>query len=251
MVGVSRQPGPTVRLRRAINDFLVGSFPPGPAFIPLYISINLQKIGSLPFCIFLCVYYDNFSPGACVYTACHGVYGLCWMLKHWAFEDRSWRTKVTLISAINSWVAVLGLYWVAPWLLISRRAPAASIERLGACVVVFVLGVVIMMVADAQKHFTLAVKKGLITTGMFRHVRHPNYLGEMMLYGALAGMVLDSSGPYGLSIPWLILAWVWIQVFHTNICMKECSMSRYDEWESYVARTGMLLPWPPALLGAE
>jgi steroid 5-alpha reductase family enzyme len=37
-----------------------------------------------------------------------------------------------------------------------------------------------MIAADAQKYFTLRVQRGLITSGMFRYIRHPNYLGEMM-----------------------------------------------------------------------
>ena len=63
-----------------------------------------------------------------------------------------------------------------------------------------------MIAADAQKYFTLRVKSGLITDGMFRHVRHPNYLGEMMIYGSFALMV-------GHWLPWLVLAGVWFGVF--------------------------------------
>ena len=46
-----------------------------------------------------------------------------------------------------------------------------------------------MIAADAQKFFTLRVKRGLITDGMHRYIRHPNYLGEMMIYGSFAMMV--------------------------------------------------------------
>ena len=46
-----------------------------------------------------------------------------------------------------------------------------------------------MIAADAQKYFTLRVKRGLITDGVHRYVRHPNYLGEMMIYGSFALMV--------------------------------------------------------------
>jgi steroid 5-alpha reductase family enzyme len=46
-----------------------------------------------------------------------------------------------------------------------------------------------MIAADAQKYFTLRLQPGLITHGMFRYIRHPNYLGEMMIYGSFALMV--------------------------------------------------------------
>ena len=37
-----------------------------------------------------------------------------------------------------------------------------------------------MIASDAQKYFTLRLKRDLITDGMYRFIRHPNYLGEMM-----------------------------------------------------------------------
>jgi steroid 5-alpha reductase family enzyme len=46
-----------------------------------------------------------------------------------------------------------------------------------------------MIAADAQKYFTVPVGPGRITDGMCRYVRHPNYLGEMMVYGSFALMV--------------------------------------------------------------
>ena len=39
---------------------------------------------------------------------------------------------------------------------------------------------------DAQKYYTLQFKKGLITDGMFRYIRSPKYLGEMMIYSSYA-----------------------------------------------------------------
>jgi steroid 5-alpha reductase family enzyme len=92
-----------------------------------------------------------------------------------------------------------------------------------------------MMASDAQKHFTLQVRRGLITTGFFARVSHPNYLGEMILYGAFAVVA-------GHWIPWIVLAWVWLVLFVPNMLGKEASMSRYPEWADYKARTGMLLP---------
>ena len=62
-------------------------------------------------------------------------------------------------------------------------------------------GVAVMLGADCQKHFTLKYRKGLITEGMFRYIRHPNYTGEMLIYGSYALLV-------GHWIPWAILAWV-------------------------------------------
>ena len=108
--------------------------------------------------------------------------------------------------------------------------------RLALAIGMHTLGVVLMMAADAQKYFTLKVRRGLIEDGLFARIRHPNYLGEMMLYAAYA-VVVDHW------IPWVVLAWVWGAVFLPNMLLKEASMSRYPGWSAYKARTGMLWPW--------
>jgi len=52
-------------------------------------------------------------------------------------------------------------------------------------------------------------------------------------------------------IPWAVLAWVWLELFLPNMLLKEASMSRYPDWTDYYSRTGMLLPWIPALLKSK
>ena len=234
----ARPAHPAVQRMAAVNRYLSQDFLGGPRLLKLSWVINFQKGGTLPFVALLMLLYGNFSVEAWVYLALHGSYGLVWLLKHFAFRDRSWEVKVTLGGALNSFLFVLGPYWLMPWLLLSGvlgDRPSASSALLGGAVALHTLGVVIMIASDAQKHFTLKVKRGLITDGMFKHIRHPNYLGEMMLYAAYALLVRHW-------IPWLILGWVWLGVFLVNMRMKEASMSRYPEWAAYAARTGMLLP---------
>ena len=92
-----------------------------------------------------------------------------------------------------------------------------------------------MIAADAQKYFTLRVRRGLITDGMYRYIRHPNYLGEMMIYGSFALMVWHW-------LPVVVLAWVWIGFFATYMVLKEASMSRYAGWADYRRRSWWLVP---------
>src|SRR3546814_12138627 len=76
------------------------------------------------------------------------------------------------------------MYWSFGWLLISGTSqpdyPLPDAMWFCLCVSLCIIGSVIMIAADAQKYFTLRVQRGLITDGMHRYVRHPNYLGEMM-----------------------------------------------------------------------
>ena len=92
-----------------------------------------------------------------------------------------------------------------------------------------------MIAADAQKYFTLRLKRGLITDGMYRYIRHPNYLGEMLIYGSFALMVWHW-------LPFIVLAWIWGGFFAINMTIKEARMSRYPAWAEYKKRSWWLLP---------
>lgn len=222
------------RLTRYLSEDFLG----GPRVLRLSWVINFQKGGTLPFVALLMLAYRNTSTEAWVYLALHGSYGLCWLLKHAAFPDSRWDTKVTFGGALLSFALVLGLYWVLPFLLISdvlqpRAEAAAWLLALAICI--HTLGVVLMMTADAQRYFTLREARGLIDDGLFRLVRRPNYLGEMMVYGSYALLVRHW-------VAWVIVAWVWLAVFLPNMLATDASLSRHEGWDRYKERTGLL--WP-------
>jgi protein-S-isoprenylcysteine O-methyltransferase Ste14 len=200
--------------------------------------INFQKVGTFPFLALLMWHYDNTSTAAWIYLALHGSYGLAWLIKDLAFPDAGWQKRITIAGGINAFLGVLGWYWVFGWLLIAGHGgtyPLPEPAWFALCITLCLLGTVIMIAADAQKYFTLRVKKGLITDGLHRHIRHPNYLGEMMIYLSFALMVWHW-------LPFLVLAWVWIGVFTVNMIHKEASMSRHPEWPKYRQRTHWLIP---------
>jgi protein-S-isoprenylcysteine O-methyltransferase Ste14 len=222
--------GAWLRLRDHLSDDFLG----GPKVIKLAWAINLQKGGTLLFVAALMVVTQISTPTAWTYLALHGSYGLLWLLKERVFPDPGWQKKVTVAGAVNSWLLVLGLYWLAPVLLVVHKHEAPP-WLLASATILYALGVGLMFGSDAQKFFVLKLKRGLITDGFFARVRHPNYLGEMMIYGSFALVA-------GHWIPWLVLAWVWTGLFLPNMLQKEHRMARHPGWATYRARTGMLLP---------
>jgi len=230
------------RLRR-LNSWLLYDLGGGPRPLKFAWLIDGHKACTLPVLALLVWYYASQTPAATstaalIYVAMHGAYGLVWLLKAVTFPDPNWQVHITWPSTVVVLVS-LSLYWSIGWLLISGTSiphyPLHEGVWLGSCVVVFTLGIAIMLAADAQKHFTLRARRGLITDGMFRYVRHPNYLGEMLIYTALALAVWHW-------YPALLLACIWSGFFAVNMVMKEASMSRYADWQAYRARTYWLLP---------
>ena len=219
-----------------IRDHLAEDLFGGPRLLKMAWVIDLQKGGTLLFVLGLMWWFDVWTATAWTYATLHGSYGLLWLMKDRLFPDPNWEKRVTFGAAVAAWVLVLGPYWIAPVILVTQRVEAPPALLAGATLL-YVLGAVTMMVADAHKYFVLKVKRGLITDGLFGLVRHPNYLGEMMLYASFALIVQHW-------LPWLVLAWVWTTVFLPNMLRKEARMSRHPGWEAYRARTGMLLPKP-------
>ena len=94
--------------------------------------------------------------------------------------------------------------------------------------------------ADIQKHTQLKYQRprSLITEGLFEHCRNPNYFGEIMIY---MGFAMWSGQPFFV-VPCFLS--VWLLAFVPNMLAKEASMSRYKEWDPWVARTSLVFPSP-------
>ena len=218
---------------------------PGPKILKFAWVINVQKVGTFAFLGLLMWLYAPHTPAATsaaawIYLALHGSYGLVWFLKDRVLPDPNWEQPMSVLGGIDAFLFVLGPYWLFGWLLISgtatRNYPLPDGPWFMLCISLVVLGCVVMIAADAQKFFTLRVQRGLITDGMFRYVRHPNYTGEMMIYGGFALLVWHW-------LPVIVLAWVWLALFAVNMNLKEASMSRYPDWAAYKKRTKWVIPF--------
>lgn len=221
-------------------DFFSQDLGGGPKKIKIAWVINTEKYGAILSFAFFMWYYQNTSPAAWTYLALETGYSLIWIIKHYAFPDRSWETRITYAGAIWTFFSALIWYWVMGWVLASGLSKGAyPIDEkawLCLCVAVCIIGCVIMTSADAQKYFTLRLRSGLISDGMFKYIRHPNYLGEMIIYTSFAMVIWHW-------IPVAILACIWIGLFAPNMIFKEARMSRHAEWSAYKKKTWWLVPF--------
>ena len=76
--------------------FMTERFLGGPQVLKLAWVINFQKTGTFFYILLLMNYYQNFSVAACVYLALHGMYGFCWILKHFHSRIETGRKKSLL-----------------------------------------------------------------------------------------------------------------------------------------------------------
>lgn len=195
--------------------------------------INAHKILT-PFIVLgLMAYYNFWGILAWVYLALHGTYCLLWMIKEYSFRDRRFEEAIHPIAGFIFVFCALGAYWIAPFLIISKQMTAPN-WFIALAIFVTILGIFFHYVSDAQKHAILGIQKGLITTGLFRRTRNPNYFGEMLIYLGFAMLAQHWA-------PFIALAYWWI-FFVRNMIKKDKSMSRHPEFSDWKSRTGLVIP---------
>lgn len=196
--------------------------------------INAHKILVIPVVLGLMWFYNNWSASAFIYLGLHGTYSLLWLIKHRLYPDNRFATpQPFLIGAFFIFLPLAG-YYIAPFLLISRHieVPPALI---GLVLFLYIMGIFLHYVSDAQKYYTLRLRRGLIDDGLFARTRNPNYLGEILIYTAYATMAMHW-------LPFAVLAaWVF-GFFVRNMLAKDKSLSRHPGFAAYRTRSGLLIP---------
>ena len=127
--------------------------------------INFHKGFTAGFVLCLMFVFDNFTTGAWVYLALHGSYGFLWLMKDRLYPDKKWEEDVSIPYAVLVFVA-LGMYWIAPYILISQhKIPGDMIIAVAVALNMFWVG--FHFGSDGPKYFTLQDRAGLVKKGLF------------------------------------------------------------------------------------
>ena len=197
-------------------------------------AINIHKALVTPVVLGLMWFFNNWSTEAFIYLAIHGSYSILLLIKDSLYPDKRFDQKLPAPVAIIFVFLPLAGYYVAPYLLISRHVTLTP-PLTALVLVLYIFGIFLHYVSDAQKFYTLQNKKGLINEGLFKYTRNPNYLGEIMIYAAYATMSMHW-------LPFLILSgWVF-GFFVRNMLAKDKSLSRHAQFADYKQKSGLLFP---------
>lgn len=110
--------------------------------------------------------------------------------------------------------------------------------------VVWGIGFAVEVIADYQLQDFIKSKKGvLMTQGLWRYSRHPNYFGELLQWW---GFGIVALGVY----PWWIgligpITISYLIIFVSGIPPVEVRFQQKKGWQEYKSRTSMLILWPP------
>lgn len=197
--------------------------------------IDLFKGATAPFVLALIAATATWNRAdAWVYLGLHGSYGLLWVIKSRVFGDRNWERPLRPFRALLLTVGLLG-YWASP-VLVCLSDTEAPPWLMGMCSAIFGVGVFMHFASDMQKHMHLSHRKGvLLTDGLWARTRNPNYLGELLIYVSFTALARHW-------LPVLLFASVIALEWVPNMLRKDKSLSRYDAFAAWKARSGLLFP---------
>jgi steroid 5-alpha reductase family enzyme len=141
------------------------------------------------------------------------------------------------------------LYLIALPIMAINFTYKTQINFLGVLgILIWLFGFVFEVVSDWQlKQFISArVNKGkLLTTGLWRYSRHPNYFGEVILWWGIWLVAVSLGSPWWvvagpLTISYLIL-------FVSGVPLLEKKYQGRADFEKYKKRTSVFLPFFPKL----
>ncbi len=111
---------------------------------------------------------------------------------------------------------------------------------------IWLIGFLFELVGDLQLKRFLANPKNkgkLMTEGLWKYTRHPNYFGEATMW--LGIFIIALSTPYGwiaVIAPVLIM---YLLLFVSGVPLTEKSFESKPGWDAYKKRTSKFVPLPP------
>uniref|UniRef100_A0A7S2PWM4 Steroid 5-alpha reductase C-terminal domain-containing protein n=1 Tax=Zooxanthella nutricula TaxID=1333877 RepID=A0A7S2PWM4_9DINO len=111
---------------------------------------------------------------------------------------------------------------------------------------------ILEVAADMQKsRWKDAGNKGFIERGVWKYSQHPNYFGEMLLWASLCVSCtngLPTAGQKALAIASPAFVCYLLRFVSGVPLLQKAAKAKYGgdpKYLQYVARTSLLVPWPP------
>lgn len=142
---------------------------------------------------------------------------------------------VFLPRAFGAWIVSLPLLGA-----FATIRPLGMLDYVGAALCI--LGILVETISDRQlARFGRdpANAAAVITTGLWRYSRHPNYFGETCVWWGFGFIALAAGAGWSLAGPAVLTAWLWFgRVRH----MERESGNRRPQYADYVLKTNAFFP---------
>lgn len=201
-------------------------------------AINTAKVITILCLIALAILYGVRDFRQAIYLCIHISYCSWWLLEQWLFPQRRQQIFTAKIGLVPFIVALLfvGVFYALPGYLAFVNPNPIAYSTIAVALPLFIFGSLVNTAADVQKMTAKSMGAGLVSNGIWRSVRHVNYLGDLMRYTSFS-IVAGSLWAFLLPLTILLL-------YVQRIAQKEQAMTaKYPDFATYQQNSTRLLPW--------
>jgi steroid 5-alpha reductase family enzyme len=168
--------------------------------------------------------------------------------KRYAQLRKKWKGNV----ALNTYLRVFAVQGILATVIsiavihINTSLPTTLGIFAYAGLVIWIIGFLFESLGDLQlkRFLTNPKNKGrLMTEGLWKYTRHPNYFGEATMW--LGIFIIALSTPYGWVAVIAPVIIVYLLLFVSGIPLNEKSFENKPGWSAYKKRTSKFVPLPP------
>lgn len=204
-----------------------------PHMWPLYLLIGCVTIWGIR--LGTRIYYKNRNkPEDFRYKAWRDTWGKWFLLRSFF--------QIYILQGTIIFIVVLP---ITLSIIFPLSSPHYTMLALG--LMLWIIGFLFESIADLQLDLFLhnPLNKGkILTQGLWKYSRHPNYFGESLMWWglALAALGLTSASLLVFLSP-IVITFLLLKV--SGVPMLEARMKGNSEWEIYRAKTSVFFPLPP------
>jgi steroid 5-alpha reductase family enzyme len=138
----------------------------------------------------------------------------------------------------------LALFITTPIIMINTQVPNALSPWYPLGIVLWLVGFIFEVVSDKQLKAFLSNKQNeghVMTSGLWKYSRHPNYFGESLLWWGIFVIALTVKGGWTSFFGPLLLTFLLLKV--SGVPPAERLMKNFPGFEAYKNSTNKFIPW--------
>lgn len=201
-------------------------------------AINVAKVITILCLISLYLIYGIHDQRQIIYLCLHISYCVWWLLEQWLFPQRSQQIFTEKIGLITFFfiLSFVGVFFALPGYFAFINLNPINYSTVLVALPLYIFGSLINTAADVQKMTAKTMSASLVKDGIWRSIRHVNYLGDLMRYTSFS---VVSGSLWSFLLPSMVFL-----IYLQRIAQKEQSMTtKYPDFTAYQQSSTRLFPW--------